>query len=122
MRGSVIDIFPSNSKFPVRLDLDDDLISSISIFDSDTQKTMRRINSFIVRPSRGFVLNANSIKIFKKNWRSRFKNDGEVFESVIKGKFISGIEFYSSLFYDEKPSLKDYINDFNIFRVGDVVS
>tara|TARA_B100001057_G_scaffold500961_1_gene619263 strand:- start:151 stop:3084 length:2934 start_codon:yes stop_codon:yes gene_type:complete len=122
LRGSVIDIFPSNSKFPVRLDLDDDLISSISIFDSDTQKTMRRINSFIVRPSRGFVLNTNSIKVFKKNWRSRFKNDGEVFESVIKGKFISGIEFYSSLFYDEKPSLKDYINDFNIFRVGDVVS
>ena len=122
LRGSVIDIFPSNSKYPVRIDLDDDLISSISIFDTDTQKTLRKINSFIVRPSRGFVLNINSIKIFKKNWRSRFKDDGEVFESVSKGKFISGIEFYSSLFYDEKPSLKDYLNGFNIFIVGDVKS
>ena len=62
----MIDIFPSNSKYPVRIDLDDDLISSISIFDTDTQKTLRKINSFIVRPSRGFVLNINSIKIFKK--------------------------------------------------------
>jgi transcription-repair coupling factor (superfamily II helicase) len=122
LRGSVVDIFPSNSKYPVRIDLDDDLISSISIFDTDTQKTLRKINSFIVRPSRGFVLNVNSIKIFKKNWRSKFKEDGEVFESVSKGKFISGIEFYSSLFYDEKPSLKDYLNDFNIFIVGEVKS
>ncbi len=117
-----MDIFPSNSKYPVRIDLDDDLISSISIFDTDTQKTTRKINSFIVRPSRGFVLNTNSIKIFKKNWRSKFKDDGEIFESVTKGKFISGIEFYSSLFYDVKPSLKDYLNDFNIFIIGDVQS
>ena len=122
LRGSVIDIFPSNSKFPVRIDLDDDLISSISIFDADTQKTFRKINSFIVRPSRGFVLNNKSIKIFKKNWRSRFKDDGEVFENVVNGKFISGIEFYSSLFHDEKPSLEDYLNNFNIFTVGDVKS
>ena len=122
LRGSVIDIFPSNSKYPVRIDLDDDLISSISIFNTDTQKTLRKINSFIVRPSRGFVLNANSIKIFKKNWRLRFKDDGEVFDKVTKGKFIPGIEFYSSLFYDEKTSLKDYLNDFKIFIVGDVKS
>ena len=122
LRGSVIDIFPSNSKYPVRIDLEDDLISSISIFDIDTQKTFRKINSFIVRPSRGFVLNNNSIKIFKKNWRSRFKDDGEVFESVINGKFISGIEFYSSLFHDEKPSLEDYLINFNIFTIGDVRS
>ena len=122
IRGSVIDIFPSNNKFPVRIDLDDDLISSISIFDTDTQKTLKNINSFIVRPSRGFVLNTNSIKIFKKNWRSRFKDDGEVFENVVNGKFISGIEFYSSLFYEKKTSLKDYINDFNIFIAGDVKS
>ena len=102
--------------------MDDDLISSISIFNTDTQKTLRKINSFIVRPSRGFVLNTNSIKIFKKNWRLRFKDDGEVFDMVSKGKFIPGIEFYSSLFYDEKPSLKDYFNDFKIFIVGDVKS
>ena len=122
LRGSVIDIFPSNSKYPVRIDLDDDLISSLSIFDTDTQKTLRKINSFIVRPSRGFVLNTNSIKVFKKNWRLRFKDDGEVFDSVSKGKFIAGIEFYSSLFYDEKPSLGDYLNDFDIFIIGDVKS
>ncbi len=122
LRGSVIDIFPSNSKYPVRIDLDDDLISSISIFDTDSQKTLRKINSFIVRPSRGFVLNTNSIKIFKKNWRLRFKDDGEVFDNVSKGKFIPGIEFYSSLFCNEKPSLSDYFNDFNIFIIGDVKS
>ncbi len=120
LRGSVMDIFPSNGKHPIRIDLDDDLISSISIFDADTQKTFRKINSFIIRPSRGFVLNDNSIKIFKKNWRSRFKNDGEVFESVVKGKFISGIEFYSSLFHEKKPSLEDYLEDFKIFIIGDV--
>ena len=66
LRGSVVDIFPSNSNFPIRIDLDDDLISSISIFDPDSQRTLRKINSFVVRPSKGFVLNDSSIKIFKK--------------------------------------------------------
>ena len=47
VRGSVIDIFPSNGKYPVRIDLDDDLISSISIFDAYTQKTFRKIISKI---------------------------------------------------------------------------
>ena len=65
LRGSVVDIFPSNSKYPVRIDLDDDYISSIFIFDPDSQKTFRKISSFIVRPSKGFVLDDKSIKIFK---------------------------------------------------------
>ena len=122
LRGSVVDIFPSNSNFPIRIDLDDDLISSISIFDPDSQRTLRKINSFVVRPSKGFVLNDSSIKIFKKNWRSKFNVDGEILDDVIKGRFFSGIEFYSSLFYEEKPSLVDYMKDFNFFSVGDVLA
>ena len=120
LRGSVIDIFPSNSKYPVRIDMDDDYISSIFIFDPDSQKTFRKISSFIVRPSKGFVLDDKSIKIFKKNWRSKFNQDGDIFESVSKGRFFSGIEFYSSLFYEDKPTLKDFLSDFNIFYAGDV--
>ena len=49
LRGSVVDIFPSNSNFPIRIDLDDDLISSISIFDPDSQRTLRKINSFLFK-------------------------------------------------------------------------
>ena len=52
----------------------------------------------------------------------KFNVDGEILDDVIKGRFFSGIEFYSSLFYEEKPSLVDYMKDFNFFSVGDVLA
>ena len=118
LRGSVIDIFPINSSYPIRIDLDDEIISSIHIFDKERQKTIRKISSFVIRPSKGFALNKESITIFKKKWRSRFEVDGDIFDSVLNGDFFAGIEFYSSLFYEKKPLLKDYFDDFKIFSVG----
>ena len=44
VRGSVIDIFPSNSNLPLRIDLDDEIIESIRLFDKDSQLSLKKIN------------------------------------------------------------------------------
>ena len=120
IRGSVIDIFPINSKNPIRINLDDDLIESIRTFDKDSQLGIHIINKYECKASKGFVLDPDSIATFKRNWRSNFSNDGELFDKVSKGGFPEGIEAYFPLFYPEKPKFEDFFDDFDIFFSGDV--
>ncbi len=120
IRGSVIDIFPINSKNPIRINLDDNLIESIRTFDKDSQLGIHIINKYECKASRGFVLDPDSIATFKRNWRSNFSNDGVLFDKVSKGGFPEGIEAYFPLFYPEKPKFEDFFDDFDIFFYGDV--
>ena len=64
IRGSVIDIFPANSNLPLRIDLDDEKIESIRIFDKDSQISFQTINKYKCRPSKGFELDKEAIALF----------------------------------------------------------
>lgn len=46
IRGDIIDIFPSNSENPIRLDFFDELLESIRYFSSFDQKSIKNIDSF----------------------------------------------------------------------------
>ncbi|KOR27481.1 hypothetical protein TI04_13220 [Achromatium sp. WMS2] len=43
VRGSLIDLFPMGSAEPLRIDLLDDQIDSMRIFDTETQKSLKRV-------------------------------------------------------------------------------
>ena len=120
IRGSVIDIFPINSRNPIRINLEDNFIESIRTFDKDSQLGIHKINKYECKASKGFTLDPDSIAIFKKNWRSNFSNDGKIFDDVSKGRFPEGIESYFPLFYLEKPKFEDFFSKFDIFFYGDV--
>ena len=122
IRGSVIDIFPANSNLPLRIDLDDEKIESIRIFDKDSQISFQTINKYKCRPSKGFELDKDAIALFKKNWRREFDEDGNFFDQVSKGKFPEGIESYFPLFYEKKPSFEDFFSLFSVFSYGKVES
>ena len=87
VRGSVIDIFPSNSNLPLRIDLDDEIIESIRLFDKDSQLSLKKISKYKCRSSKGFELDTDSIALFKKNWRREFNEDGDFFDQVTKVNF-----------------------------------
>ena len=57
IRGFVIDIFPINEKNPIRIELFGDEIDSIRIFDVDTQRTIKEIDSIIIAPNSEFIIN-----------------------------------------------------------------
>lgn len=57
VRGFVIDVFPVGSEFPVRLEFFGDEIESIRIFDIETQRTVRTIESITLYANTEFITN-----------------------------------------------------------------
>jgi transcription-repair coupling factor (superfamily II helicase) len=51
-RGALVDVFAPDAKWPCRIELDDDQISRIRLFDADDQKTSGEITSILLGPAR----------------------------------------------------------------------
>ena len=47
VRGDIVDVFPENQKFPLRLNFDFDNLESLSAFDVDTQRRTKNLSSFV---------------------------------------------------------------------------
>ncbi len=56
VRGGVVDLFPPIYRYPVRLELDGDLVSSIRLYDPQTQRTLREIEAVYLHPVRETVV------------------------------------------------------------------
>jgi transcription-repair coupling factor (superfamily II helicase) len=54
-RGSIVDVFPIDGQYPVRIEIEGDTVVSIRIFDSDTQKSIKQINATTFSISRYFL-------------------------------------------------------------------
>ena len=59
VRGFVVDIFPIDEDNPIRIEFFDDEIDSIRYFDSDTQKSIKSIDSFTINPFFEFITSSN---------------------------------------------------------------
>ena len=46
-RGDIVDVFPENSRFPLRLSFDFDKLESLSVFDIETQRRTKDLPSFV---------------------------------------------------------------------------
>jgi transcription-repair coupling factor (superfamily II helicase) len=114
VRGSLIDIFPMGTKMPFRIDMFDDEIDSIRIFDPETQRSLDKIERINILPAKEVALTDAGIAKFRASWRERFAgNAGQcpVYRDVSQGLAPAGIEYYLPLFYNETNSLFDYIAD-----------
>ncbi|NIW24955.1 MAG: hypothetical protein GWN29_10525, partial [Gammaproteobacteria bacterium] len=58
VRGSLLDIFAAGSSTPVRIDLFDDEVESLRLFDPDTQRTTGKIDELDILPAREFPFDA----------------------------------------------------------------
>jgi len=54
-RGFVVDIFPVDEEYPVRVEFFDDEIDSIRYFDSSSQKSFEKLDSIIIKPFSEFL-------------------------------------------------------------------
>ena len=60
VRGGIVDIFPPDYEFPVRIDLFGDEIDSIRSFDAVTQRTEGKQDNFTLKPVTEFFLDWES--------------------------------------------------------------
>ena len=112
LRGSLFDVFPMGQEAPVRVDLLDDRIDSLRRFDPDTQRSLEPLEELDLLPARELPLDAESIKAFRRRYRTRFEGDVTrmpVYRGVSEGIAPPGIEFYLPLFFERTAHIVDYL-------------
>ena len=122
VRGSILDIYPMGSDVPFRLDLFDNEIDSIRIFDIETQRSLEKTSEIRILPAREVPLTGTAIDLFRSNWRLRFAgNPGRspVYTDVSNGIAPAGIEYYLPLFYVHTGSLVDYFPEHPVVMLDD---
>ena len=112
VRGSIIDVYPMGSRLPFRIELFDDEIDSLRQFDTETQRTIEKIDQINVLPAREFPLNEQSQTLFRRSFRELFPvnpSQCPIYEAVSQGHYPSGIEYYLPLFFEHTVTFFDYL-------------
>ncbi len=113
VRGDIIDIFPSGAEQPLRIDLFDDEVERLRLFDVETQRSSEDLKFYSFDSANEVVLDKNTIKTFRSKYREAFGADGlkdELYESISEGKKYLGMENWLPFFYEDTlPSLFDYL-------------
>ncbi len=112
LRGSLIDLWPMGAAEPYRIDLFDEVVDSIRIFDAESQRSGERLERIRLLPAREFALTPEAIKAFRTRYRQRFEGDvtrSQVYKSFSDGMPVGGIEYYLPLCFDALSTLLDYL-------------
>ncbi|NKF52437.1 transcription-repair coupling factor [Shewanella sp. WXL01] len=125
IRGSIVDIFPTGSKQPLRIELFDDEIESIRFFDVETQRSGMALEQIRMLPAKEFATDKDAIEGFRQRYRRRFevisKEPESVYQQVSRNLMPAGIENYLPLFFDDTASLFDYLPEQTaLITVGDI--
>jgi len=113
VRGSIIDLFPTGRKVPLRIDLFDEEIDSLREFDPETQRSTDHLQAFDMLPAREYPCDAASLEAFRKAFRYRFVVDTRkvaLYQDIRQGLHPQGLEQYLPLFFDNATEcLLDYL-------------
>lgn len=99
-RGGILDIWPPDTKLPIRLDFFGDEIETIRSFDPSSQRTNETLDSILITPAREFI--ANDLTVGNPKSESRLSPD-----SPAEGNELS--EFYIPILHRQSASLLDYL-------------
>ena len=114
IRGSLIDIYPMGKNKPFRIDLFDNEIDSIRLFDPETQRSIKKVDSLRILPAMEISLSDENIAFFRKKWRSYFQgnpNRCSIYRDISHSIVSAGIEYYLPLFYKETSTFFDYVDN-----------
>ncbi|HEX7155801.1 MAG TPA: CarD family transcriptional regulator, partial [Burkholderiaceae bacterium] len=124
IRGGLIDLFPTGSAVPYRLDLLDALIETIRTFDPDTQRSLYPVPQVRLLPGREFPFDEAARGAFRGRWREQFEGDpsrAPLYRDVGNGIPAAGIEYYLPLFFERTATLADYLPaQAQVVLLGDV--
>ena len=112
VRGGVIDLFPTGSRAPYRLDLFGEELESIREFNPASQRSGKTLDQVRMLPAREFPLTAEAIQRFRQAFRARFEGDPQhsaIYRDVSKGLAPAGIEYHLPLFFDSTATFFDYL-------------
>ncbi|HCY38756.1 MAG TPA: hypothetical protein DHV02_02735, partial [Neisseriales bacterium] len=113
IRGSIIDILPMGSKQAIRIDLFDDEVETIHVFDSKTQLIIKPLDAVEILPSREYPHDPQSVRQMAAQFCAMFpKEQGSNLAKDLKNNILpAGVEFYLPLFFAKCATLFDYLDD-----------
>ncbi|OGT66155.1 MAG: transcription-repair coupling factor [Gammaproteobacteria bacterium RIFCSPHIGHO2_12_FULL_45_9] len=112
VRGGLLDVFPSGTPTPFRIEWFDDIVEHIRTFDVDTQRTEAAVSTIGGLPAYEFPLNPDAIAHFRQRFRAEFSvnpNECPLYQQISQAIPAPGIEYYLPLFYDTLATLFDYL-------------
>ena len=114
VRGYILDVFPMGLDEPLRIEFMDDDVDSISIFDIQSQRSVRKIEGVNLLCANEFPLDSESISLFRSNYRNAFDKVNVashlVYKSISQRTIPAGIEYYLPLFFKETNTFFDYLS------------
>ena len=114
VRGSIIDLYSPNEINPIRIDIDDDFIDSIRLFDKDSQLTIEQVKETSIISANHFPRDLKSIDFFKANMRNNFEGnqmEWPLYNGIHDDPESHGIYNYLPLFFESMSSIIDYLKD-----------
>ncbi len=112
VRGGIIDIFPTGSEQPLRLDLFGDLLEAIRAFDPLSQRSEGNVSRLELGPVSEVMLDAAAVERFRAGYLRRFGavTGDPLFESISAGRPFPGMEHWLPLFHERLVDLFDYLD------------
>jgi transcription-repair coupling factor (superfamily II helicase) len=126
IRGGILDLFPSNLPFPVRVEFFGDFVETIRAFDPLTQRSLHPLPDLVILPSREVLLPEGDPKEFAVRLKSRCDALGipadrrrELLEQLDNGIFPPGIEYLQPLFHPVLETVFDFTGPATLLALVD---
>lgn len=124
MSGAIFDVFVPGEEHPFRLELFDDEIDSLRIFDESSQRSLQKIDSITIPCATEVPIDENSIKRAKDILAKSGKLNEKQKERIQKltanlqhAHFIEGIEQILPLFYEPCSLVSHFNGQPNVFLI-----
>ncbi len=111
VRGGIVDVFPSGTADPLRLDFFGDEIEEIRVFDPVSQRGMGATDSARLGPVAELLLDEAGIQRFRRGYRRNFGADisgDPLYEAVGEGRRHPGMEHWLPLFHETLETVFDH--------------
>ena len=127
-RGGIVDIYPAGAPHPVRIELFGDEIDSLRAFDPTTQRSMHRIEAFVIVPATEGLPKFGHLAVGKMAGLDDSSLHGPAgaeyhgdLASLQDDQYFKGIEFYIPYLYSHPNTLFDFVPQEGVVIVDDMV-
>ncbi len=111
-RGDILDIFPINSDYPIRIETEFDTVETIKLFDPTTQRSLKEKESVVIFPYQLFLHSDENKDRLKAEFLKRFQGNVEVKLSLeekislIENGELDGFDNYFAFLYKDNQIME----------------
>ncbi|MDI1243651.1 MAG: transcription-repair coupling factor, partial [bacterium] len=117
VRGGILDVWPPDSEFPLRIEFFGDTVDSIRVFDPETQLSTERLKETSIAPMREFAATEKDFREWAFFAEERFTAESvarslrDRTEFAEEGESFTGWEFLMPLAKPLNATVFDYVRD-----------